>query len=125
VDDSKAGYITNLSWERPGHSISGDLLISGIELEAKLLANMTLDDIHCIFAASSRRYFIQITAPGPGTILLGSLSWSPSEDPHVFNPCSDFSLSDSLGVADGASQGWQLADSSKKLAITSLKGWTR
>ncbi|KAJ7279264.1 hypothetical protein C8J57DRAFT_1302727 [Mycena rebaudengoi] len=91
---------------------------------------MSLHDIHNIFCYSGQRNHIEIS--DPGTILLGSLSWPTASCVYLFNPFSEISLLDSLGLPDVDVDGWEVADSymqgssflHKGLVILP-NGWTR
>ncbi|KAJ7276577.1 hypothetical protein C8J57DRAFT_1309718 [Mycena rebaudengoi] len=92
---------------------------------------MSLHDIHNIFCYSDRRWN-HIEISDPGTILLGSLSWPTASCVHLFNPFSEISLSDSLGLPDVHVRGWEVADSymqgssSPHEGLVILpNGWTR
>jgi hypothetical protein len=101
---------------------------SDTNFEEELLSNMSLDDIHHIFAAS---HPIEISEPG--TILLGSLAWPTLTCPHLFNPFSEVPSSvHSLGFPDVDVEGWEYADlykwgssSLNKGLVVLPNGWTR
>ncbi|KAJ7262525.1 hypothetical protein C8J57DRAFT_1471120 [Mycena rebaudengoi] len=115
----------------PGSPISSRVhLTSDINLEDKLLSNMSLHDIHNIFSFSGWQDQIEIS--DPGIILLGSLSWPTASCVNLFNPFSEISLSDSLGLPDVDVRGWEVADtymqgsSSLHEGLVILpNGWTR
>ncbi|KAJ7279271.1 hypothetical protein C8J57DRAFT_131684 [Mycena rebaudengoi] len=130
VNDSEENYA-----HLPQAHYSGPIsprvhLTSDINLEDKLLSNMSLHDIHSIFCYSA--WWDQIEISDPGTILLGSLSWPTASCVHLFNPFSEISLSDSLGLPDVDVRGWEVADSymqgSSSLhegLVILPNGWTR
>ncbi|KAJ7279311.1 hypothetical protein C8J57DRAFT_1464768 [Mycena rebaudengoi] len=130
VNDSEENYA-----HRPiphgGSPISSRVhLTSDINLEDKLLSNMSLHDIHNIFCHSGWQTLIEIS--DPGTILLGSLSWPTASCVHLFNPFSEISLLDSLGLPDVDVDGWEVTDSymqgssSPHEGLVILpNGWTR
>jgi hypothetical protein len=97
-------------------------------LEERLLSTISLDDIHHTFAAASQLQWIGVA--DPGTVLLGSLS-SPTSSYAQFNPFSEISLSDSLGLQDVDANSWecgntQLGYSSPNGGPVALpNGWTR
>jgi sugar lactone lactonase YvrE len=109
VNDSEEQDPTRVQWALEGHPISGVHLTSNTNLEEKLLSNMSLDDIHNIFSASSSWNWIEFS--DPGTILLGSHSCPKVSCAHLFNPFSEISLSDSLGLPDVVVGEWEEADS--------------
>ncbi|KAJ7276566.1 hypothetical protein C8J57DRAFT_1583667 [Mycena rebaudengoi] len=91
---------------------------------------MSLHDIHNIFCHSGWQTLIEIS--DPGTILLGSLSWPTASCVHLFNPFSEISLLDSLGLPDVDVDGWEVTDSymqgssSPHEGLVILpNGWTR
>ncbi|KAJ7279267.1 hypothetical protein C8J57DRAFT_1302759 [Mycena rebaudengoi] len=91
---------------------------------------MSLHDIHNIFCHSGWQTLIEIS--DPGTILLGSLSWPTASCVYLFNPFSEISLSDSLGLPDVDVYDWEVADpyiqgsSSPHEGLVILpNGWTR
>ncbi|KAJ7279259.1 hypothetical protein C8J57DRAFT_1302700 [Mycena rebaudengoi] len=91
---------------------------------------MSLHDIHKIFCNFSWQTLIEIS--DPGTILLGSLSWPTASCIHLFNPFSEISLLDSLGLPDVDVDNWEVADSymqgSSSLhegLVILPNGWTR
>jgi hypothetical protein len=99
-------------------------------LEDKLHSDMSLHDIHSIFCHS--RWWTHIEISDPGTILLGSLSWPTASCIHLFNPFSEISLSDTLGLPDVGVHGWEVADSYMQGSSSPHKGlvilpngWTR
>jgi hypothetical protein len=140
VDNSKAEYVTDLPWERPGHPITGDPLMSDIDLDP---ANMCLDEIHCILSVPIGRrqlYFPDIQNPGaaPCTILLGSLSVPASNyllgsvsvpASNYLHVLSQISVSDGLGLADLYAEGWELAGQDAyplcPVMVQLPNGWTR
>jgi hypothetical protein len=129
VNDNKAQDPTSIPWITAGDSILGIHLTSDTNFEEKLLPTITLDDIHNIFWASAQWHRIDIA--DPGTILLGSLSWSTSPYAHAFNPFSEISLSDRLGLLDVYVEGWCIdsahcGPSSRNEGFVVLpNGWTR
>ncbi|KAJ7276569.1 hypothetical protein C8J57DRAFT_193217 [Mycena rebaudengoi] len=130
VSDSEENY-AHYPLAYDGGPISSRVhLTSDINLEDKLLSNMSLHDIHHIFCCSGWRNHIEIS--DPGTILLGSLSWPTASCVHQFNPFSEISLLDSLGLPDVDARGWEVADSyvqgssSPHEGLVILpNGWTR
>jgi hypothetical protein len=110
--------------------ISGVHLTSDTNVEEKLFSNMSLDDIHTIFAASG--WWDPIEISEPGAVLLRSLSWPTVSCAHRFNPFSEISLSNSLGLGDVHVSDWEDADSYTQGSsfpneglVTLPNGWTR
>ncbi|KAJ7268919.1 hypothetical protein C8J57DRAFT_1227687 [Mycena rebaudengoi] len=125
VNDNEEQDISRLPIRRKHGSIPGVHFTSDINLEEEILSNMSLDDIHQIFCY----WWNQIEISDPGTILLGSLSWPTTSCAHQFNPFSEISLSDSLGLLDVHVENWEYfqVDSSfpNEGLVTLLNGWTR
>ncbi|KAJ6545796.1 hypothetical protein B0H10DRAFT_1336308 [Mycena sp. CBHHK59/15] len=105
VNDNEEQDPTSLPWGVLGSSISGVHLTSDTNLEDKVLSNISLDDIHHLFIASARWH--RSAMSDPGTILLGSLSWPKAGCEHRFNPFSEISLLDSLGLRDVYMSRWE------------------
>ncbi|KAJ7925474.1 hypothetical protein B0H13DRAFT_1124491 [Mycena leptocephala] len=127
VNDTMQRDPTILPLARRDESISRVHLTSDTNLEEKLLANMSLDDIHRIFHCSGWWKFIEVS--DPGTILLGSLSWPAASCAHEFNPFSEISLLDSLRLPGVHVESWECSQvgssSPNEGLVIGPNGWTR
>ncbi|KAJ7193193.1 hypothetical protein C8J57DRAFT_1657255 [Mycena rebaudengoi] len=130
VNDDKEQDCTMLPLALGTDYISGVHLTSDTNVEEKLFSDMSLDDIHTIFAASG--WWDPIEISEPGAILLRSLSWPTASCAHQFNPFSEISLSNSLGLGDVHVSDWEDADSYTQGSsfpneglVTLPNGWTR
>jgi hypothetical protein len=92
-------------------------------LEENLISGMSPDDIQ----HSASVWWHEIDISDLGTILLGSLSWPMASCGHRFNPFSEISVFNCLGLLDVYVEGWeytQSGSSSLKVGPAMLpNGW--
>jgi hypothetical protein len=110
VRDNNERDLTSFPWGLLGGPLSCRVhLISDTNLEDKVqLFNMCPDDVHHIFSASDWGCWIDIDKPG--TIWLGSLSWPTASSERLFNPFSELSILERVGLSDVYEKGWEYAD---------------
>jgi hypothetical protein len=109
VNDDKVQDPTLIPWTALGNAVLEFHLTFDTNVEEKILSTIFLDNIHDIFSTYSQWH--QVHTSGPGTILLGSLSWPMASCTHLFNPFSEISVSTCLGLQDVYASSWEYANS--------------